>query len=224
MKKLTKASNPFYFHSRLHLRELTGLRASNLSQLLHHIKTVPGSVIYNHTHHFLEQHERVVPSVSNDFAYWVTEVLGESRLGEQLSTIDTASEPSIRTLRDKIADVIEKALTEMPSLGAKTAPSGEEFYFMKITSFVFMTKYQASDLQSFAECLDKVAVTSLYYHIFESRLRHEKATNDMSAWLSDSLGEKKLADEFASVNPYDYSLERMRKKLLEMVKRRLGSS
>ena len=222
MKKLPQASNPFYFYSRLHLKELTGIKASNFSQLLHHIRTVPGSVIYHHTHHFLEQHERVVPSVSNDFAYWATDVMGEGRLGEHLSAIDTISEPSIRSLRDKIADVIDNALKDMPSLGTKTAPSGEEFYFMKTISFVFKTEYQASNLEDFVACLEKVTPTSIYYHIFESRLRHEKATNDMSEWLLNELDEKKLAADFSRVNPYDYSLERMRKKLIEMVKIRIA--
>jgi hypothetical protein len=57
MPDLKRAKNPFYFATRLTLRELTGLKARNLRELLKYIRTVPGSVIYNHTHKFLQQHK-----------------------------------------------------------------------------------------------------------------------------------------------------------------------
>ncbi|GAI49232.1 unnamed protein product, partial [marine sediment metagenome] len=57
---LKKATQPFRFYSRLHLKELTGLKASNLTELLDILKKVPGAVIYYHTHHFLEQ-----PTIGN---------------------------------------------------------------------------------------------------------------------------------------------------------------
>src|SRR3989338_7521828 len=95
--------NPFRFYTRLHLRELTGLKAKNLRELLSHIKTVPGSVIYHHTHHFLQQHQYLSPEPPNDFAYLVTEALNEAKLGERLASINTCEFSSIRALRDKIA-------------------------------------------------------------------------------------------------------------------------
>ena len=52
MPVLKKAKQSFRFYTRLHLSELTGLRASTLSQLLELIKKVPGSSIYHHTHRF----------------------------------------------------------------------------------------------------------------------------------------------------------------------------
>lgn len=222
MKRLPKAKIPFQFYARLHLRELTGLKASTLPQLLHHLKTVPGSVIYHHTHHFLEQHERLAPSEPNDFAYWVTEILGEGRLGEQLSAIDTTSAPSIRDLREQICAVIDDALKAMPALGVKMAPAGEEFYFMKTMTFMFKTPHVAKDLDELADCLGKVTCTTIYYHIFESRLRYERPTNDFSNWLNESLGEEKLADVMGRLNPYDYSLEGLRRKMIDMIRKRIS--
>ena len=222
MKKRVKAKFPFEFFSRLHLRQLTGLKAATLPQLLHHLKTVPGSVIYHHTHHFLEQHQRMVPSVPNDFAYWVTEVMGEGRLGEQLSAIDTITAPSIWDLRESIVAMIDDALKAMPALGVKMAPSGQKFYFMSTMSFVFKTPYKADSLEEFANCLKKVTLTSIYYHIFESRLRHERATNDFSSWLKESLDETELAEKISRLNPYDYSLEGLRQKMVDMVHARVA--
>ncbi len=74
---MIEAKEPFKFYTRLHLTELTGLRAINLSQLAALIRKVPGSSIYHHTHRFLQQHQYLSPEPPNDFAYWVSEILGE---------------------------------------------------------------------------------------------------------------------------------------------------
>ncbi|MBU1888113.1 MAG: hypothetical protein KKB46_02840, partial [Candidatus Omnitrophica bacterium] len=57
MKETVTENNEktFRFYTRLHLKILTGLRASNLKELLSLIKKVPGSSIYCHTHRFLQQ-------------------------------------------------------------------------------------------------------------------------------------------------------------------------
>src|SRR3989338_10309421 len=107
MSKLIKAKDPFKFYARLHLSELTGLRATTLEQLLKLIKRVSGSCIYHHTHRFLQQHQYISPEPPNDFAYWVSEVLGEGELGEMLASIDTVQYATIRQLREKIIATIE---------------------------------------------------------------------------------------------------------------------
>ncbi len=215
-----RANNPFYFQSRLVLNELTGLKASTIPELLDHIKGVPGSVIYRHTHHFLEQHQRVVPTVPNDFAYWVIEELGEKRLGEKLAAINTIDFNSIRELRDKIAQVIEDYLRAYPQAASRTPPPGLEFHFMKSQSFIFQTQHAAYTLEEFCDCLMKVTLTSVYYHVFESRLRFERPANDFSRWLADELGEKELAGAVARLNPYDHSLEGLREKIITLVHKR----
>ena len=82
MKELVRASGPFKLCTRLHLSELTGLKASNLNELLELIKTVSGSCIYHHTHRFLQQHQYLSPEPPNDFAYWV-ETFWDDRLGRK---------------------------------------------------------------------------------------------------------------------------------------------
>src|SRR3989338_3679847 len=101
-----EALNPFHFFTRVHLRELTGLRAHNLTELLEHIKTVPGSVIYHHTHHFLQQHQHLSPEPPNDFAYWATEILRNERLGDKLASIGICDLPAIRELRNRVVELI----------------------------------------------------------------------------------------------------------------------
>src|SRR3990167_2735226 len=110
MSKLIKAKDPFKFYTRLHLSELTGLRATTLEQLLKLIKRVSGSCIYHHTHRFLQQHQYLSPEPPNDFVYWVTDVLGEDELGEKLASIDTMQYSTIRSLREEIVRTIEDYL------------------------------------------------------------------------------------------------------------------
>lgn len=221
MGPLIKAREPFHFSTRLHLSELTGLRAANLVQLLGLIRDVPGSCIYHHTHRFLQQHQFLSPEPPNDFAYWTTEILGEDELGERLASIDTMQFSRIHDLREAIARTIEDYLKEYPSSQLRNAHPGEEFHFIKSVSFVLPTKYVAGDLAEFIEVLEKITIDSIYFHIFEARLRLEKRTNDFSNWIETSIGDRELADELAALDPYTRTLEDLRSTIIEMVKRRI---
>ncbi len=221
MPELTKAKEPFRFYTRLHLSGLTGLKASTLEQFLELIKEVSGSCIYHHTHRFLQQHQFLSPEPPNDFAYWVTTILGEEKLGERLASIDTIQYSTIRSLREKIALTIQDYLRDRPLAKQKFADTDEEFHFIKSVSFVIPTNYVAENLKEFVDILDKITVDSIYFHIFEARLRLEKGKNDFSNWIETSIGEKKLADAISKLDPYTYSMEDLRKKVIKIVKGKL---
>jgi Family of unknown function (DUF5752) len=221
MSELIKAKEPFKFCTRLHLSELTGLRATTLGQFLALIKQVSGSCIYHHTHRFLQQHQYLSPEPPNDFAYWVTDILGEDELGERLVSIDTIQYSTIRDLREKIALTIENYLRDNPLAKLKFARSGEEFHFIKSVSFILPTNYIAYDLNEFAEVLKRITLDSIYFHIFEARLRLEKPTNDFAFWIENSLGDKKLANNISSFDPYTSTLEDLRNKIIQIVERKI---
>ncbi|MFQ5797258.1 MAG: DUF5752 family protein [Bacteroidota bacterium] len=206
-----RATNRFHFHTRLILLELTGRRARNLKELLEGIREVPESVIYHHTHHFLQQHLYLSPEPPNDFSYWVREALDEDVLSERLSSIDTCEFNDIESLRAAIVEVIEAHLKNGEDL--RQSPPGEEFNFMKAVTFILPTRYQATTLQEFADAIQKVTVNSLYFHIFEARLRLGRTGNDFSRWLEDSLGEVGIAQKIARLDPYTHTLEGLRKKI-----------
>jgi hypothetical protein len=221
MGELIKAKEPFRFSTRLHLSELTGLRATTLGQLLTLIKEVPGSCIYHHTHRFLQQHQFLSPEPPNDFAYWITGVLGEDELGERLMSIDIMQYSTIRQLRDKISSTIENYLKDNPLAKMKFSGTGEEFHFIKSVSFIIPTNYVVYDLKEFAQVLKKITIDSIYFHIFEARLRLEKPTNDFSYWIENSLGDKELADRISGFDPYTRTLEDLRNMVLQIVERRI---
>lgn len=217
MQNIIKAKEPFRFYTRLHLSELTGLRAANLVELLSLINEVPDSCIYHHTHRFLQQHEYLSPEPPNDFAYWVNEILEEHSLGEKLLNIDTIQYSSLRELRTKIALTIEEHLKSRPLSIFKFARKQEEFHFIKSVNFIIPTDYLVSDLEEFKEILRKITLDSVYYHVFEARLRLGRKTNDFSNWLEFSLGQKGLSWEISRLNPYTYTLEDLRSKIISLV-------
>ena len=162
-RPLRKATKPFRFHTHLHLKELTGLKASNLTELVKILKEVPDSVIYYHTHNFLEEHHYLTPEPANDFALWVSDELGDEVLGEKLASIDTFDFPTIGALRARIEGVIRDYLSKKPD--GRTAREGREFYFIKSMSFILPTPYIAHDLREFVEVLRQISLNSLSYHI-----------------------------------------------------------
>ena len=135
------------------------------------MKTVPGSVIYHHTHCFLQQHQYLSPEPPNDFAYWITGILGDEVLGEDLFSIDTIQYATICELRNEIIRTIENYVAQHPKSLQKFATPGKEIHFVKSISFVFQTPYTASDLKEFQAALQRITLDSIYFHMFEAKLR-----------------------------------------------------
>lgn len=213
------SADQFEFRSLLNLTLLTGLRARDLAELVQHMRTVPGAVIYHHTHHFLVQHQFLSPEPPNDFAYWVSNILLEERLGEELAAVDLLRFPTLRDLRNALIHVIQGFLDRSSNL--RTAPPGEEFHFMESVSYVIPTSVRAQNLVEFKDGLERVSLGSIAYHMFDARLRLEKGDNDFSRWLDQSLGETQLADAFRKVDPYTFTWDGLRRRLLGLVGQRL---
>ena len=214
-----KAREAFRFFEREHLKELTGLRASTVRELAHVLKTVPDSVVYYHTHHFLEEHHFLNPEPASDFAIWVGDTLGDEVLGEKLANIDAFEFPTLEALRERTVNVIEGHL--LAGGDSRRAPDGREFHFVRSVSVVMPTPYRARDLREFVEALRKLSLGSLYFHIFESRLRLGRPTNDFSVWFEGSLDEHELADQVARFDPYNHTLEDTRSLLILLIEKRL---
>lgn len=222
-KPLKQATEPFHFYSRAHLKELTGLKANNLKELAILLKSVPDSVIYYHTHQFLEEHHYLIPEPANDFALWVRDVLGDEVLGERLAAVDTFEFLTLAALRLRISDIIDEHLSHAPIQGYnhRDVPGGRAFYFIKSVSMIVQTPYIAHDLREFVEALRKVNLSTLYFHIFESRLRLANGLNDFSIWLQNSLDEPELAEAISRLDPYNYTLEGLRSWLIQLIEKRI---
>lgn len=221
-KGLHQAKEPFVFHTRLNLLELTGKRAKNLRELMDILEEASESVIYHHTHHFLQQHIYLSPEPANDFTYWVREALQEDVLAERLASIDLCEFNDLNRFRDEVVEIIGEHLRKT-GRPLREAPPGEEFHFIKTITFILPTAYRADNLQEFLRGLQKVTVHSLYYHIFETRLRLKRPTNDFSYWLENSLGHLELAKRIERLDPYTHTMEGLRTKIAQLIEQRINS-
>lgn len=219
-RPLKQAKQPFRFQSRSHLSELTGLQAKDIGEFLPLLKSAPDAVVYYHTHHFLEEHHYLTPEPANDFAVWVTDALGDDVLGEQLASVDTYSFSTLSELKDRLVGIIEEHVGPGPDHHREAEP-GREFYFMKSVSVIMGTPYEVEDLREFVEALRKVSLRSLYFHMFEARLRLGHGLNDFSVWLQDSLDEADLGQDIARLDPYNYNLEGLRSALIQLIEKRI---
>jgi hypothetical protein len=214
MTEIAKKDNDktFRFCTRLHVRMLTGLKAANIKELLYFIKKVPGSSIYYHTHRFLQQHQYLSPEPPNDFAHWIKNALNEEILAEKIASIDTIQHHCIRSLRNEITQTIESHISEDPSIKSRFVREESAFHFIKSVSLIIPTPYMAGDLREFSDILRKITPDSLYFHLFEARLRLDVEANDFSYWLETSLLEGGLAKKITALDPYTYAMEDLRKK------------
>ena len=218
-RPLKKAREPFRFYSHLHLTELTRLKAANLQELLGVLKKAPDSVIYYHTHHFIEEHHYLTPEPPNDFAVWVEDALGDDVLGERLASLDTFEFPTLGALRERLVGIIEEHVSRDPR--PREAAPGREFHFLRSVSTILPLPYVAHDLREFVEVLRLVSPGSLFFHIFEARLRLSKGLNDFSIWIDDNLGDPELAAQIARLDPYNYTLGGLRSALIQLIEKRI---
>ncbi len=83
---------------------------------------------------------------------------------------------------------------------------------------MYPTPFIAKDVDELREDLEKVHINSLCFHIFEPKLRYQRRENDFSAWLRN-IGEEKLADQISRLDPYAFTLEGLRQKIIRILGR-----
>ncbi len=206
---------PFEFKSRLVLTELLGRRAATLPELVEGIRSVPLSSIYHHTHRFLQQHHFLSPEPPNDFAYWVTNMLNDEIAGEKLASIDVTQFLKLSDLRQRFLILMQEYLGTAINVN-RQSPEGEEFHFMSSRIFVVPTGKIAGNIKEFRDFLKVVSIHSIYFHMFEAKLRLEKGDNDFSIWLR-SAGKEEEAEQISRLDPYTFTLEGLRERLLKIV-------
>jgi len=211
------AKNEFRFYTSLDLVELTGQRANNVNELLEIIRNIDGSSIFYHTHRYFREHHFIRNEYSSDFAQWTFDSLQEMELGEKLASIDILEYPNVRSIREAIIKVIEKYIKS--GIRIRNIPSGREFHFCKLISVIMPTNYVANNLNEFIEALKKISINSLYFHLFEARLRLEQKTNDFSRWIGEGLGNTELAKKIDKLDPYTHTLDELRDEIISIIQK-----
>ncbi len=209
-------SEPFHFYTQSHLVKLLGINAKNPVELLEGLKRIPISSVYYHTHRFLQQHHYLSPEPPNDFAYWIGEVLNLEELGELLASVDTVSFNNLEELRTEYVKILTDYISEGKFF--VDCEEGHEFHFMSCQTFVLPTHYSAHNLKEFIQILDKITINSIYFHVFEARMRLQKNENDFANWFR-GIGLKKLAKELLSLDPYNVTLDGLREKIINLARK-----
>jgi len=70
--------------------------------------------------------------------------------------------------------------------------------------------------------LGNITIDSIYFHVFEARLRLEKGTNDFSSWIENSIGNKALADKISKLDPYTHTLEELRRVIIKIIEAQIS--
>ncbi len=210
-------NNVFRFFTERRLVEATGLRAVTVRDMLAHLKKVGGASIFYHTHASYIEHHFVRQRFYNDFASWISGALQEHKLAEKIAGIDMLDYTTITDLRNAIIKTITQDLNERKGERARKAPPGEEFHFCKAKNFVFPTGIEARTIDEFFECLRHISPLSLYFHVFESRLRLQRTTSDFAVWLTD-MGARDIAEKINRLDPYAFNLEELRERIISLYK------
>jgi len=209
------AKNSFVFYTSSDLIGLTGKRARHLKEFVEVLKTIDGSSIFCHTHQAFREYHFAKGIFTNDFAYWVAEAIHEEALAERLASLDIRDFVNIKSLREKLVEMIEKYLNEKSNI--TIAPKGKEFYFCKAKSIASPTNYEVWNLSEFKQILKRVGPRSLFYHFFDARLRLGRKTNDFSNWIEFSLGMTDLAREIEHLDPYLFTLDGLKQKMISLI-------
>jgi len=204
----------FEFKTEMHLIKLLGLKARNVEELYENIRIVPLSSIYYHTHRFLKQHHFLSPEPPNDFAYWIKNALNIKKLAESISSIDTIDFDELKELRIAILSVLSNYLKNVKTI--TNCERGDEFYFMSCQTFVFSTGKKANNVKEFYDILKEIDINSIYFHVFEARLRLKNKGNDFQNWFNE-IGETKIATKLSNFDPYSMTLDNLRKKMLRII-------
>jgi len=134
--------------------------------------------------------------------------------------VDTIRFNTLSDLRTALIEAIEKN-SSRDTLDRKV-PEGKDFHFMSAVRFSVPTEHRASTLSEFRDGLKRVAISSLYLHVFEARLRPPLGRNDFSLWFEKELKLPALAEKVAALDPYTQTLEGLRMKILHLVDEELS--
>ena len=207
MDKLQDAppKGAFEFRECRKILRATGIKASNLAELMEGIHTASEGSIFHHTQeYFFKGH---IIEYTNDFAQWAGSVLEERVLSENLSNIDPFRHRSAESLRAELLGAISSYLEKFGSPG-RTLP-GEEFYFQESITIVFPAGFKAMNLAEFLMAMRFVDTQSIYYHFYEGRRRLE-GVDDFSRWVEKALGLPALAEMIRSIDPFMHNIEGVR--------------
>lgn len=199
------------------ISRMAGVReALNLRELEERLYECPDECLF---HHFCERVIRPTfddPDYTNDFAYWVSNELGDKVLAERIAVINPYKMASFDELRQHLLDIVQERLSEIEHIS--WAPRGNGFQFLQAVTVVFETSATMETVEDFYKILPQISLGSIYYHFVEARRRTENGLDDFSVWIAQHGEEyQPLIRALAKIDFYFLSLTELRQVLLNTV-------
>ncbi len=207
-------NTPFEFVGCVELREILGTKAEDEVEMMDLLEEVPIDSIYYHTHEYFLRHQYLMGPYPNDFATWAATKVRDRVLGERLGVIDPYDFDTLEDLREALIAVIEDHLSKMHFV--PRAEYGEPFYFIQSRIVEVPTGIIAQTLQDFRNGLAQVDASAIYYHFYASRIRRKRRGGDFAVWVEEGLQVPELAQRLRNIHPYNFSLEQLRDRLVEI--------
>lgn len=182
-------------------------------QLMDLLEEVPIESIYYHTHQYFLRHQYLMGPYPNDFATWAATQVRDRVLGERLGVIDPYEFDTLEDLRETLIIVIDDHLARLH--GVPRVEDGKPFYFMQSRMVEVPTGVVAHTLQEFRDGLAHVDASAIYYHFYAARIRgNGRRAGDFTVWVEKALEIPDLAQQLATIDPYIFSLEQLRDRLV----------
>lgn len=205
---------PFRFRDAVRLNCPTGVSAATLREFREVVERIEPGVLHHHLREVPLRFTFTFWDYPNDFAIWAANALESRALAERLAVLDPFHERDIEVLRERVLDAVEASLGD--ASGTRPVPPGQEFHFSSSVSVELDLGVEAHNVGELTSCLKEVPATSLYYHLFEGRLRTEDGWDDISLWLLES-GFPRAAERLRDLDIYMASLESCRRVVVELL-------
>jgi hypothetical protein len=199
----------------------TGRRAQNLRELRDILTTIHPSSIYHHFWGGLLRPGFDDPQFNNDFAAWCHYALHDDTLAERLAVTDPTDYEDLEALRHSLLEVIEERLDEIER--PQWARLDQQFNFLRSQIVVFDTHRSLDNPEDLVQAINRMSVSSVFYHFVDARRREPVGIDDFRTWLmafGDTFTE--LGANLASVDPYFINLNELRQQLVRVFENYFG--
>ena len=100
---------------------------------------------------------------------------------------------------------------------------GQPFYFLRAWLQTVPTGQTAWTLEELKGCIASTDLSAIYYHLIETRRSLRAPGGEMALWIRDQIGREDLAKRVASIDTFMYSLEDLRRRLLDVLENDKGT-
>ena len=120
--------------------------------------------------------------------------------------------------------LIDDHLAQLRSVPRIMFGFGEPFYFMQSRVLEIPTGVKVRTLREFRDALTTIDTGAVYLHLVEARGRKGRRRSDFAAWVDEHLKLPELAARMGRLNPFQQSLEDIRRRLVALADEALGQA